>query len=108
MFRWFILPKPAVTTGDIYLHFEDLEFISNHFDNLSLPPEGNDSGAVVRGMVCSGSPSLHAILEESPSKDNSALSGGGSFVFPIPQACNVVTLAIPILTMPPSEETPVL
>jgi hypothetical protein len=43
-FRWFILPKPNVATGDIYLfiieftqgeaiHFEDLEFIVDHLDN---------------------------------------------------------------------------
>jgi hypothetical protein len=32
---------------------------------------GGDSDAIVMGMSHSGSPSLHTILEESPSKDNS-------------------------------------
>jgi hypothetical protein len=73
MFRWFILPKPIIATCDIYLfgvelsqgeaiHFEDLEFIIDHFDNSSLSLEGNDLGAIVGGMVHSGSPSLHTIL----------------------------------------------
>jgi hypothetical protein len=119
MCRWFILHKPTIATGDIYLlgikltqgeaiHFEDLEFIADHFDNLSLSPEGNDSGAIVGGMARSGSLSLHAILEESPSEDDSTSSNGGSSEFPVPQACNRVNSTIPIATMPPSEETPAL
>jgi hypothetical protein len=119
MFRWFILRKPAVTAGDKYLfgielthdeaiNFEDLEIITDHFDNLSLSPEGDDSSAVVEGMAHNRSPSLHAILEELPSKDDSASSEGESFDFPIPWACNAVTSAIPIVTMPPPDETPVL
>jgi hypothetical protein len=96
-----------LTQGEA-IYFKDLEFITDHFNNLSLPPEGNDSGVVVGGMVCSGSPSLHPILEESPSEDDSASSDGGSSGFPIPRVCNMVTTAIPIATMPPLEETPVL
>jgi hypothetical protein len=49
MFRWFIICKPTVATGDISLfgvelnqdeaiRFKDLEFIIDHFDNLSLSP----------------------------------------------------------------------
>jgi hypothetical protein len=49
-------------------------------------------------MVCSGLPSLHAILEESASEDDSTSSGGGSSSFPIPQDCNEMTLAVPIMT----------
>jgi hypothetical protein len=119
MFQWFILPKPTIATRDIYLfgvelsqgeaiHFEDIEFIIDHFDNLSLSLEGNDLGVVVGGMVHSGSPSLHTILEESPSEDDSASSDGRSSSFPIPRACNMVTSAIPIVTMPPPEATLVL
>jgi hypothetical protein len=46
-------------------------------------PEGDDSSIVVRGMARSGSPSLHAILEESPSEDDLASSEGESVGFPI-------------------------
>jgi hypothetical protein len=60
------------------------------------------------GMVRSGSPSLHAILEELASEDDSASSDGRSSDFPISQECNVVTSAIPIATTPSLEETPVL
>jgi hypothetical protein len=55
-----------------------------------------------------GWPSLHAIFEESASEDDSASSDGESFSFPIPWDCNVVTSAIPIMTTPPPEGTPVL
>jgi hypothetical protein len=119
MFRWFILPKPVVATNGIHLfgveltlgkaiHFDDPEFIIDHFDNKRLSPEGNDSGTLFVGMVCSKSPSLHGILEESVSEDDSASSDGGSSSFPIPRECNVVTSAIPIATTPSSEETLVL
>jgi hypothetical protein len=59
-------------------------------------------------MVHSGSPSPHAILEELANKDELASSDRECSAFSIPQDCNVVTPAIPIMTMPPSEETPVL
>jgi hypothetical protein len=59
-------------------------------------------------MVHSGSPSLHAILEESSNKDDLASSDGESSVFPILWECNVVSSAIPIVTTPLSEETPTL
>jgi hypothetical protein len=71
-------------------------------------PEGNDSGTIFIGMANSGSPSLHAILEESPSEDDSALRDGESSGFPIPWECNAVTSVIAIVTMPPPEETPML
>jgi hypothetical protein len=56
-------------TPDGGIRFEDLEFIANHFDNLSPSPKEDDSSTIVGGMARSGSPSLHAILEESPSDD---------------------------------------
>jgi hypothetical protein len=59
-------------------------------------------------MVHNGSPSLHAILEESPSEDDSTSSDGRSSGFPIPHDCNVVTSAIPILITQPPEATPML
>jgi hypothetical protein len=95
-------------TQDEPIRFGDLEFIADHFDNLCLPPEEDDSSAVVRGMAHSWSPSMHAILEESLSEDHSASSVGESSSFPVPRACNVVMYAIPIATTPPSEETPML
>jgi hypothetical protein len=59
-------------------------------------------------MARSGSPSLHAILEESPSEDDSTSSDGESSGFPIPWECNMVASAIPIATTLLSEETPTL
>jgi hypothetical protein len=59
-------------------------------------------------MAHSGSPSLHAILEESPSEDDSASSEGESSGLPLPRACNTVMSTISIVIMPPPEETPVL
>jgi hypothetical protein len=60
------------------------------------------------GMIHRGSPSLHAILKESASKDDSTSSYGGSSDFPISQGCNMVTPAVPIMTTPPPEGTPAL
>jgi hypothetical protein len=42
--------------------------------NLSPSLEGDDPDTVIKGMTRSGSPSLHAILEESPNEDDSTLS----------------------------------
>jgi hypothetical protein len=58
-------------------------------------------------MAHSGSLSLHAILEESPSEDNSTLSEGESSSFPVLRACNAVISVVPSVTTPPPEETPV-
>jgi hypothetical protein len=66
-----------LTQGET-IHIKDHEFIVDHFDNSSLSPEGDDSHAVVRGMMRIRSPSMHAILEESPSKDDSASNEGES------------------------------
>jgi hypothetical protein len=49
-------------TRDQAIRFKDLEFITDHLDNLRLLPKGDDSSAMVRGMAHNGSPSLHAIL----------------------------------------------
>jgi hypothetical protein len=70
-------------TLDETICFGSLEFIADCFGNLSLSPEGNDSGTVFVGMVHSGSPSLHTILEESADEDDTTSSGGGSLGFPI-------------------------
>jgi hypothetical protein len=70
-------------TQDEAIRFKDIEFITDYLDNLCLLPEGDDSSIVVRGMARSGSPSLHAILEESPSEDDLASSEGESVGFPI-------------------------
>jgi hypothetical protein len=88
--------------------FDYLEFITGHFDNQGLSPKGNDSGVVFMGMVHRGSLLLHAILEESLSGEDLALSNGVYSGFAIPRECNVVTSAIPIMTMPSLEETPML
>jgi hypothetical protein len=88
--------------------FESLKFTVDRFGNPSLSPEGNDSVIVFIGMVHSGSPSLHIILEESYNKGDTASGGGGSSGLPGPRGCNVVTLIVPIATTPSSESTPVL
>jgi hypothetical protein len=119
MFRWFILPKLTLATNDIYvfsimltwgetIRLKNLEFITDRYNNESLSPEGNDLGTVFMGMVRNGLPSLHAILEESASEDDSSSSDGGSSSFPIPWDFNMVTLAIPIMTTPLLEGTPML
>jgi hypothetical protein len=110
-------PKPAVVTdgnnligieftwGKTIL-FGSLEFIANHFNNLSFSPEGNDLGTVFMGMVHSRSPSLDTIFEDSTSEDDLASSDGGSPNFPLSQGCNVVTPTIPIITTPSLKGTP--
>jgi hypothetical protein len=64
------------------VHVGSLEFSTGHFDNLNLSPKGSDSGAVFVGMAQSGSPSLHAILEESVSEYDSTTSEGGKLWLP--------------------------
>jgi hypothetical protein len=99
MFRWSIFHKPVVASDNVYmfyveltwgetLRFKNMEFIWSSSPTTlitSLSPKGNDSGTVFVGMVLSGSPSLHAILEESTSEDDLASSDGGSFDYPIPR-----------------------
>jgi hypothetical protein len=53
-----------------------LEFITKRSDSLSLSPKANDSGAVFVGMVRSGLPSLHAILEKSIDEYDTTSSEG--------------------------------
>jgi hypothetical protein len=58
------------------VRFGSLEFNVNHFGSLSLSPEGNDSCVVFVGIVHSGSPSVHTILEESADEDDTTSRGG--------------------------------
>jgi hypothetical protein len=83
----------------------DLEFIADRVDNLSPSPEESDSSTVVRGMTHNGAPLQHAILEESPSKDDLASSEGERSGSPLLRTCNTVIFAVPIATMLPPEET---
>jgi hypothetical protein len=85
--------------------FGSLEFIADHFDNLSFSPEMNDSGVVFVGMVQNRSPFVHTILEKSSNEGDTALVEGGSSGFPDPRGCNVVTPTAPITTKPPPENT---
>jgi hypothetical protein len=57
------LTGAGFTLGET-IHFGSLEFIVDHFGNLSLSSEESGSGAIFIGMVHNGSPSLHTILEE--------------------------------------------
>jgi hypothetical protein len=95
-------------TQDDAIPLEDLMFITNSSDNLCLTTEGEgggDSGAVVRGMARSGSPSLHAILKESPSEDDSTSSKGESSGFPLWRVCNAMISVDPISNTSTPEET---
>jgi hypothetical protein len=85
--------------------FRIMEFIIDSFNNLSVSPEVNASYDIFVGMVQSGLPSLHVILEESTGEDESTSSEGGSSGFTFSRGCNVVTLTIPITTTPPLEGT---
>jgi hypothetical protein len=88
--------------------FGSLEFTIDRFSNLSLSPKGEDSAAIFVGMVHSGSPSLHTILEESSHEGDAASGGEGSFRFLDPRWCNMVTPTVPIATTPPPKNTPTL
>jgi hypothetical protein len=90
------------------IHFKDLDFIADHSDNLSPSLEEGNSDAVVRGMAHSASPSLHAILYESPSTDDLASSEGESSGSPLMRVCNTVMSTVPIMTTLPPKETLVL
>jgi hypothetical protein len=71
------LADVGITPGET-IYFGSLEITIDRFGNLSLSPKGNDSGAIFIGMVHSGSPSLHTILQESFNEGNTASSGGGA------------------------------
>jgi hypothetical protein len=49
---------------------------------------------------------LHAILEESPSEDDSASSEGESSGSPLLRVCNTMIPITPLTTTLPTEETP--
>jgi hypothetical protein len=83
---------------DETIWFESLLFTTDRFGNLSLSPEGNDSGVIVVGMVHSGPPFVPIIHEESSNEGNAASGGGGSSKLLDPRWCNMVT---PIAPSPP-------
>jgi hypothetical protein len=70
-------------TLDETIRFGSLKFITNHFGNLSLSDEENDSVTVFMGMAHNGLPSLHNILEESADEGDTTSNRGGSSSFPI-------------------------
>jgi hypothetical protein len=105
------IPQPAIGSDDDNqfgnelswadtVHFGNLEFVIDRFDNLSFSTEGNDLCTIFMGMAHNESPSLHAILEESTNEDDSTSSDGESSGFPISRGCNVVTPPVPIATTP--------
>jgi hypothetical protein len=67
---------------------------------------GAGFGAQFEGMTRSESPSLHAILEKSPSEDDLASSEGESYGSPLLRACNMVILVRAYTPTPPSKATP--
>jgi hypothetical protein len=86
--------------------FGNLEFITNCFGSRSLPLKGNDSGTVFVGTACSGSPSWHAILEDSTDEFYTASSREGSSSFPISWRRSMVTPPVPITTTQRLEDAP--
>jgi hypothetical protein len=69
-------------------------------------PVGVGSNAWFGGMTSSQSPSLHAILEELPSEDDSASSEGESYGSPLLRACSTVIPVRARTPTPPPEVTP--
>jgi hypothetical protein len=83
-----IVVDGELQTGGGFTHgkticFGSLELITNRFNSLSLSTKGNDSGAIFVGMAQSGSPSLHAILEDSVDEGDTTSSGGRSSSLPV-------------------------
>jgi hypothetical protein len=85
--------------------FDILEFTNVRFDHRS-PSKGVDSSSIFIGMMHSGSPSLHTILEESSDEGGTASGEGGSSRSHKPRGCNMVTSTVPITTTLPPENTP--
>jgi hypothetical protein len=82
-----------------------MEFTADRFGNMSLSPEGNDSGVVFIRMVHSKPPSVHTSHVESFDEGNMTSNGGGSTGLLNPRGYNVVT---PITTTLSPENTPAL
>jgi hypothetical protein len=110
-FRWFILRKPTVSTGDIYLfdvkltpdggiRFEDLEFIVDHFKNLSISPEGDDSDAVIGAWLIAGH---HRCMPSSRSHNYATIGGNPGATMPQPEESSVLQ---PIPTVPQQTTIP--
>jgi hypothetical protein len=85
-----------------------MEFTTDRFGNMSLSPEGNDSGVVFIRMVHSKPPSVHASHVESFDEGNIASNGGGSTGLLGPRGYNVVTPITSITTTLSPENTPAL
>jgi hypothetical protein len=64
------------------IRFGILEFIVDCFGSLSLSPKGSNSGAIFMGTTHHGSPSLHAMIEESSDEFYMASSGEESSSLP--------------------------
>jgi hypothetical protein len=90
------------------IRFGSLEFTADHLGRLSLSAKEWNSGAIFKGMVHSGTPSLHTTLEDSSNEDNTTSGAMGRSGFLGPRGCNVVTLTVPITTTPAPENTPAL
>jgi hypothetical protein len=70
--------------------------LADHSRNLEFATRrGVDSGAIFKGMTHSGSPSLHDLLEESPTRMIRSRARG----------CNMVMSTTPVMTTPPPDET---
>jgi hypothetical protein len=87
--------------------FGQHQVCSRHWTTASTTwishPKGANSGVAFGGMAHSESPSLHAILKESPNEDDSALSDGESFDSPLLRVYNTM---IPVTPSQLPEETP--
>jgi hypothetical protein len=88
LFRCFQhLHKLTIAAGDVCFHLtsRSIKTSANRFNNVDQSPSRADYSARFGGMTRSESPSLHAIVEESPSGCDSASSGGGEQWFPSPE-----------------------
>jgi hypothetical protein len=81
------------------------EFIADCFGGLSLSTKGIDSGAILMGTTCSGSPLLRAMIKDSTDEFYMALSKEGSSDLSASRRHSTGASLAPIATTPWLENT---
>jgi hypothetical protein len=88
------------------IHSGSLEFITDCFGSLCLSPKGSESCTMFVGTTHSGSPSLHAMIEDSTNKFHTTSSGVASSSLPISRMHGTRAPPAPITTIPWLEDAP--
>jgi hypothetical protein len=91
--------------GEI-IHFGSLEFITYYFNSLCLSPKGSESCTIFVGTTHSGSPSLHAMIEDSTDEFHTASSREASSGLPASRRHGTGAPPAPIATIPWPEDAP--